>query len=224
MTGATKRGNHNNQSPLDALNRLVILIDKLNAITAAIAPAGLATESTLLGVLSALQNGQEFEQQLVIDNNSDTYVQIRIWNTETHTFEAPVYYNAAGVVSVPIPPLTLVNPQFVLDDILVQVQSINTVLSSYDKDAGAVSANTLRVVEATKDTAHSLTTDTGVGTIAVGYRSVTLANIGGANAIIDGNTIPAGVVITLPFNPSGSYTTAVNYDATGTTLLISTIV
>jgi hypothetical protein len=224
MKGAIKRGNHNNQSPLDALNRLVILIDQLNAITAAIAPAGLATESTLLSVLSALQNGQEFEQQLVIDNNSDTYVQIRIWNTDTHSFEAPVYYNAAGVLSAPIPPLTLVNPQFVLDDMLIELQSINTTLATYSRNTGVATADTLRVVEATKDTAHTLVTDTAAGTVAAGYKSVTLANIGGANAIIDGNVIPAGVVITLPFNPSGSYTTAVNYDATGTTLLISTIV
>ncbi len=93
---------------------------------------GGATEATLLMVLAALQNGQEFEQNLVTDlggvgcpANCPTYLQVRIFNTETHTFDPPIYYNAAGVVVVPVGPLQLVNPQFVLDNILVQLQAIN---------------------------------------------------------------------------------------------------
>jgi hypothetical protein len=106
----------------------------LDAIAAGVAPpGGLATEATLVQVLSAIQNGKEFEQLLVIDLGGvgcpaacPTYIQIRIWNTTTHTFDPPIYYNAAGAVVVPIGPLQIVNPQYVLDNMLVQLTAINT--------------------------------------------------------------------------------------------------
>ena len=55
-----------------------------------------ATEATLLQVLAAIQSGQEYEQNLVIDKGAPgepTYLQIRIWDTVTHTFGAPTYYS-----------------------------------------------------------------------------------------------------------------------------------
>jgi hypothetical protein len=91
-----------------------------------------ATESTLLSVLAAIQAGQEYEQNLVIDQggvgcpgNCPTYLQIRIWDTVNHVFLPPIYYDAAGNLVVPVGPLELVNPQFVLNNILAQVTAIN---------------------------------------------------------------------------------------------------
>lgn len=106
----------------------------LGAIAASVAPpGGLATEATALNILSAIQNGQEFEQNIVIDlggvgcpNNCPTYLMVRIWNTVTHTFDPPVYYDASGALVVPVGPVELVNPQFVLNNILAQVSAINT--------------------------------------------------------------------------------------------------
>lgn len=74
-------------------------------------PGILATEATLLQVLSVLQAGQEFEQMMVKDAtdagypNSPVYTQVRVWNTDTHTFEAPVYYTAAGVLHAVTTPI-----------------------------------------------------------------------------------------------------------------------
>src|SRR5687768_6896102 len=97
---------------------------------------GGATEATALAILAAIQNGQEFEQNLVIDTggvgcpgNCPTYLQVRIFNTETHTFDPPIYYDAAGAVVVPVAP-ELVNFQYVLDNILTQVTSVNGKLNS----------------------------------------------------------------------------------------------
>lgn len=84
--------------------------------------------STLSSILTALQSTQEFEQNLVVDTGgvaTPTYLQIRIFNSETHTFNPPVYYDAAGNVVVPVGPLELVNPQTVLQNILVQETAIN---------------------------------------------------------------------------------------------------
>jgi hypothetical protein len=50
---------------------------------------------------------------------------VRIWNTVTHTFDPPIYYDASGAVVVPVGPVELVNPQFVLNNILAQVTAIN---------------------------------------------------------------------------------------------------
>lgn len=92
-----------------------------------------ATEVTALAILAAIQSGQEYEQNLVIDLggigcpiNCPTYLQIRIWDTVNHIFLPPIYYDAAGNLVVPVGPLELVNPQYVLQNILNQVTAINT--------------------------------------------------------------------------------------------------
>ena len=122
---------NNPAGPRNNFGYQISALQLLGAISASVAPpGGLATEATLVQVLSAIQNGKEFEQLLVLDLGAPapypTYIQIRIWNTTTHTFDPPIYYNAAGAVVVPIGPLEIVNPQYVLDNILTQVTAINT--------------------------------------------------------------------------------------------------
>lgn len=126
------------------------------AIPAAACCPTAATEATLVQVLSALQNGKEFEQNLVIDlggvgcpSACPTYLQVRIYNTETHTFDPPVYFNASGASVVPVGPLELVNPQLVLNNILTQVSSINTKTPVLGQD---VMANSEPVVIASDQT------------------------------------------------------------------------
>lgn len=100
---------------------------------AALAPSsGYASEGTLLSVLAALQNGQDFEQNLVIDTggagcpgNCPTYFQVRIFNTDTHTFDPPIYYDVNGSVVTPVGPLEIVNPQYVLQNIQAYLASID---------------------------------------------------------------------------------------------------
>lgn len=124
---------NNPAGPRNNFGYQISALQLLGAISASVAPpGGLATEATALNILSAIQSGQEFEQNIVVDlggvgcpNNCPTYLMVRIWNTVTHTFDPPIYYDASGVVVVPVGPVELVNPQFVLNNILAQVTAIN---------------------------------------------------------------------------------------------------
>lgn len=134
---------------ISALQKILAELKRLRDSITSSSSSGNATEATLQNILTTLQNGREFEQNLVIDDNGDTFLQIRIFNVETGTFDAPIYYNAAGVVSTPIPPLTLVNPQFVLNNIASLLNSINSTLANFDTDFGAATGNTIRIVPET---------------------------------------------------------------------------
>lgn len=170
-----------------------------------------AQESTLLQVLGALQNGQEFEQALVMDlggsgcpGNCPTYIQIRIWDTVNHVFLPPVYYDASGAVVVPVGPLQFLNPQFVLENILTQVTSINSNIP-----AAAVRNTTLLRTSA-------------AGTILIGARSVTIANTGAANGLALGSTVKPGESFTWSAGENDTLN-AISYDGTGTELVITTV-
>lgn len=170
-----------------------------------------AQEATLLQVLGALQNGQEFEQALVMDlggpgcpGNCPTYIQIRIWDTTNHVFLPPVYYNAAGAVVVPVGPLQFLNPQFVLENILTQVTSINA-----NTPAAAVRTTTLARVSV-------------AGSILIGARSVTVANTGAANGLVLGEVIKPGESFTWSAGQNDTLN-AISYDGTGTELTITTV-
>jgi hypothetical protein len=125
-------GNRNAKSG-DQGSNYKIDLKTLQALQAIMTATGAgATEATLLLVLAALQNGREFEAQLVMDlggagcpGNCPTYMQVRIFNTATGTFNPPVYYDAAGGLIIPTGPLQLVNPQYTLDSILLQLTAIN---------------------------------------------------------------------------------------------------
>lgn len=206
-----------------------------------------ATEITLLAVLAALQNGQEFEQNIVIDLGgvgTPTYLQIRIFDSVTHTFAAPIYYTASGVVVVPVGPLELVNPQLVLNNILTQVTAINADLDvSLSTRASEVTLLT-RATETTLSTRASEATllslnnkftgvtrtpsyiqAVAVGTVAAGARTVSVYNSGTTSGVWLGTPIQPGVQ--LSFNAGGEDDTlaAFSYTASATaTLEIITVV
>lgn len=160
----------------------------LAAIAAGTTPAGgLATESTLIQVLAALQNGREFEQLLVVDEggvgcpgNCPTYIQVRIWNSGSGTFDPPVYYDATGAIVVPVGPLTLVNPQYLLESLLVETQSIDTRL------AGAV-RNPVFI----RSTANG-NTPAGVQSLSITFR--------GTNGTLNGAPIPNNYTVSFAPN------------------------
>ena len=76
----------------------------LGAIIAAV--GGGATEATLQMVLSAIQNGSEFEARLVEDNLGATWLEVRTWNTASGTWNPPAYYppgsNTPGAPALPV--------------------------------------------------------------------------------------------------------------------------
>lgn len=69
----------------------------------------------------------------------------------------------------------------------------------------------------------SFTIETGAGSISAGAKAVSIANNGASDGLLLGNVLPSGVSI--PFS-AGMYDTLneIDYDATGTTFLITVIV
>jgi hypothetical protein len=66
-----------------------------------------------------------------------------------------------------------------------------------------------------------IVSDTGTGSVPVSY-GFSIANVGGAAGLVDGITLPAGA--TVNFAPDKNNTlSAISYDATGTTFLITWI-
>jgi len=136
--GNGKYDNGNKGSNFDyELTSLKILERIANAIPAAACCPTDATEATLNQVLGALQNGQTFNQAVVRDTggvgcpgNCPVYIQIRIFNTTTHLFDPPIYYDADNNLVVPIGPLEFLSPQDVLDNILMQVTNTTNILST----------------------------------------------------------------------------------------------
>lgn len=93
--------------------------------------------------------------------------------------------------------------------------------------ANQVAANALLTSIDTKTTASvqrtaSLTTTTGAGTVALGASRVTIANSGGASGVVDGETFPAGAIVSWEA-PAKDTLSAITYNATGTTFLIAEV-
>lgn len=203
-TEGNKKSNFSWQSKM-----LQVLGQIATAIPASACCPTAATEATLLSVLAAIQNGQEFEQIMVIDeggvgcpDDCPVYLQIRIWDTVTHTFGPPVYYNASGAVVVPVGPLKFINPLYTLQDILTQVTAIN-----------ASTSRTPSIVEVPPNTPVSNTT-AGVKQLSIRVRS-------GANAQINGVSVPNGFTVTYTANGSDTIGSISYQTGAGTTLLIS---
>lgn len=159
-----------------------------------------ATEATLQSVLSAIQDGQDFEAKLVVDNNGNgnTYLEVRIWNPDTQTWETPLYYAPGSNTGVPLASLTApvvyINPNTLL------AQIANAL-------AGAVR------------TPNNVITSGG-GSVPAGSLRGSVINTGNAAGTWNGISIPAGVSI--PWGVCGENDTygAIAYDATGTTFVI----
>jgi hypothetical protein len=208
-------GNKGNNFPfqLGALQMLKMIND---SITGGGGGGGLFTEATGLQVLAALQNGQEFEQILVVDQggvgcpaNCPVYIQIRIWDSVNHVFGPPVYYDASGAIVVPVGPLQFVNPQFVLDNILTQVTAIN---------------NTVNAAVSRTPTIQLIPANTALANTTAGAKQLSM-RVSGGNGQIGGVAIPNGVTLTYTANGETDTIGSVSYQTgAGTTILISYLV
>ena len=112
------------------------------------------------------------------------------------------YYDANGAVIIPVGPLIYVNPQYVLNDILLQVTSINT--------------PTVRTPAMFRTSAS--------GSVTAGKRSVSIRNAGGANGVVLGANILPGEIVNFDAGSLKDTLGAITYNGTGTDLLIITIV
>lgn len=197
------QGNKGNNFPYQ--RAVLELLGQISSSSSACCPTA-ATEATLQQVLAAVQGGSLFFNNLVIDTggagcptNCPTYSEVSVWNGVGFTI---TYYDANGAVVIPVGPLIYVNPQYVLNDILLQVTSINT--------------PTARTPAMFRTSAS--------GTITAGKRSVSIRNAGSANGVVLGANILPGEVVNFDAASLKDTLGAITYNGTGTDLLIITIV
>ena len=155
-------------------------------------------DSLLNQILTAIQAGTEYEAALVIDANDVTWLEIRIYNAGTGTFDPPVYYLAGtNTPGTPVAPITYINP--------------NTYLAQIVSNTSAVSRTPVYFRTTTS------------GTIAAVTYSFSIANVGSANGTFLGDPIKPGESVN--FGADGinnSYAASTfTFDGTGTELLIT---
>ena len=99
----------------------------IGQIVAGLVPLGAAaTEATLQLVLSAIQNGSEFEARLVEDALNVTWLEVRTWNTVLGTWNPPLYYPpGSNTPGTPTLPVVYINNSSVLSTIASNTTGIN---------------------------------------------------------------------------------------------------
>lgn len=154
--------------------------------------------SQLNSILVAIQAGTDYEAAIVLDAADVTWLEIRIYDSATSTFNPPVYYLAGtNTPGTPLAPLTYINP--------------NTYLAQIVTNTTAVSRTPVYFRTTTS------------GTIAAVTYSFSIANVGSANGTFLGDPIKPGESVN--FGADGinnSYAASTfTFDGTGTELLIT---
>lgn len=163
------QGNKGNNFPYQLRN-----LQLLGDIAASVVTIpGLATEATLLQVLTALQNGQEYEAILVVDAGNVTWLEVRIWNIDTHTFDPPVYYLVgSNTPGIPVAPISYINPNTYLSTIAANtLATANNVQSKINRIKGA--ANYSRALTYNGTGTQNVTVIVHTGTTALGAETIT---------------------------------------------------
>lgn len=154
-------------------------------------------DSLLNQILTAIQNGADYEASLVVDANDVTWLEVRIYNPDTGTFDPPVYFQAgSNVPGTPVAPITYVNPNSYLATLVTNTTSVQR------------TPNFIRV--------------TGSGSIAVETFSVSVANVGTGNGTVLGSIIKPGETLNFDAGSLNNYYTTgtFTYNGTGTELII----
>lgn len=165
----------------------------------------------LVQILAAIQAGTDYEAALVVDNNGDTWLEIRIWNGTS--FNAPIYFLAgSNTPGTPAAPITYINPNSYLAQIVSNTTGIAT-------EVTLAAVNTK--LTAAARTPNVLTT-TGSGSTPAGVYSFSIANVGSAAGTVGGQSIPAGVTINFDGGALNNTLGSIAYNAGGTTTFIIT--
>jgi hypothetical protein len=183
-------------------------------------------EGLLNQILAAILTGQDYEAMLVVDAANVTWLEVRIYNPDTGTFNPPIYFQAGNnTPGTPTAPITYINPNTYLATIASNTTGLatQTTLAAINSklvngnDIGDVTVNNGAGASAVniQDGGNSITVD---GTVELGATTLTaLENItvqngagaaavniqdGGNSITVDGGT---GVQRTPTFlRPTGS--------------------
>jgi hypothetical protein len=168
-------------------------------------------EPLLTQILTAIQQGTDYEAALVVDANDVTWLEIRIWNGVT--FDPPVYYLAGSNTSgIPLAPITYINP----NTYLAQIVSNTTGLAT-ETTLGSVDT---KLTAAIRTTNFLRPTGASSGTIAAGTFSMSFASVGTGNATVGGITLKPGETINFDAGALNNTLGAVVYSTTPTGELI----
>jgi hypothetical protein len=204
-------------------------------ISLAVLPTpGLATEATLLDVLSAVDSMRDYEVRLVVDAADVTWLEVRYWDAQDGTLGTPVYYLPGSTTpGSPVLPISYINPNTYLAQLVTNTTGLatevtlglleakdfatETTLLSVDSNAAQLVTNT---TSATRT--PNLIRATGSGTIAPLVYDFSVSNVGSANGTILGGTIKPGETLNFTAGAlNNSYTAGtISYNGTGTELVI----
>ena len=170
-------------------------------------------EPLLVQILAAVQQGTDYEAALVVDANDVTWLEIRIWNGVT--FDPPVYYLAGSNTSgIPLAPITYINPNTYLAQIVTNTTGLAT-----ETTLGSVDTKLTAAVRTPGIKSYVNSS----GTTPVGAYSFSIANVGTADGTVDFTTIPAGLTISYDGGALNNTLSVINFDATGTTFIVTYI-
>lgn len=112
-------------------------------------------EPLLLQILTAIQNGSDFEAFLVVDNAGVNWLEVRIWNPATGTFDPPVYFLAgSNTPGTPVAPISYINPNSYLAQIVSYTSNLVSINAGTPNALGQTTmTNSMPVVIASNQTA-----------------------------------------------------------------------
>lgn len=194
-------------------------------------------EPLLLQILTAIQNGSDFEAFLVVDNAGVTWLEVRIWNPATGSFDPPVYFAAnSNYPGTPAFPVSYINPNSYLAQIASYTSNLVSINAGTPNALGQTTmANSMPVVIASNQTAvpvsiaaasrtPNVITAVGAGSTPAGAYSFSIANVGSSAGLVGaGQSLPAGVTINYDGGALNNTLGSLAYDASGTTFVITWI-
>jgi hypothetical protein len=154
-------------------------------------------ESLLTQILTAVQDGTDFEAALVVDANDLTWLEVRIWDPTPApgAFLPPVYFEAGNNASgTPAFPITYINPNTYLAQIVSYTSNLISIEAGTPDALGQTTmAASMPVVIASNQTALPVTDNGGSitvdGTVSLStatltaLENITVQNGAGAAAV-----------------------------------------
>ncbi len=188
----------------------------------------------LEGIINAINTSaeaQEYEAKVVNINcpgdpgdpftGDRIYLEVRVFNTDSGLFEPPVYYLPGEDVAFPVTDFDNCTITYAESEVPYTLgqkamnESVPVVIAN-DQEGIAVTPALSRVIIS--------------GTVAVGSRSVSIANVGSEDGLVLGTVLSAGETITFDAGSINNTLGAILYDptsdgvgVTATTFLIATL-
>lgn len=208
-----------------------------NIANALLPLTGLATEATLISVLNAIiSTPQDVEILLVRDTGNGNVVLQQITDYSGGNPPVVTYKDVNGNVVVPVGPLEYLDPASVLNLILSELQTLNTVDFATQTTLAALLtelqlkadlSETQPVSLATAQKTASLTRISGIAnsSVAAGARSVSFFNAGSTDATVAGGTLKPGESVDFSAGGQNDTLAAIPYVtiATGDLVITSVI-